>query len=70
MLESIDLLMDLKKMGNLGFAPNYSILDEDRDNRFDNKFIKMSPNGLYSFSVKQVLTQSEGSLRRDAEVIE
>ena len=30
----------------------------------------MSPNGLYSFSIKQVLTQSEGSLRRDAEVIE
>lgn len=48
-IESVDLLMDITKMVNIGVKPQYSLLDEDKDNRLDNYTVEMSPNGLFSF---------------------
>ena len=36
-------------MVNIGVKPQYSLLDEDKDNRLDNYTIEMSPGGLFSF---------------------
>lgn len=56
-IESIDLLMDIKTMLNIGVKPQYSLLDENKENRLDNYTVEMSPNGLYSFWVHQILLQ-------------
>lgn len=48
-IESVDLLMDITKMVNIGVKPQYSLLDEDKDNRLDNYTVEMSPNGLFAF---------------------
>jgi hypothetical protein len=56
-IESIDMLMDIKKMINIGVKPQYSLLDEDKDNRLDNYTVEMSPSGLYAFWVHQILLQ-------------
>lgn len=60
-IESIDILMDAKKMINIGFKPVCSIPDEDKDNRYVKKSIQMSPNGRYSFENEQVYHQIENS---------
>lgn len=54
-VESIDHLMNFKRIVNCGFKPCYSLLDEDKDNRLDNRTIEFSPNGNYCFEVIQIL---------------
>jgi hypothetical protein len=62
-LESIDLLMDPKRMLNLGFKPQFALLQEDKDNRIDIKTIVMSPDGLMSYEIKQSLMEHDGESR-------
>ena len=68
-IESVDQLMDITKMLNIGVKPQYSLLDEDKDNRLDNYTIEMSPSGLFAFQIHQILQQTEGSQDRDAKVM-
>lgn len=63
------MLMNVKKMFNLGFKPQYIILDEDKDNRLDTKVIEMSPNGLYCFEIRQILHQSDNPADKGLKLI-